>query len=39
MRMMFQGGTRDADALADRQSIGTRQIVPGFSQELNAVDE
>jgi hypothetical protein len=33
------GGTRDADALADRQSIGTRSIVPGFSQELNAVDE
>jgi hypothetical protein len=39
MSTKYQGGTRDADALADRQSIGTRSIVPGFSQKLNAVDE
>ena len=39
MRIKFEGRTRDADALAERQSIGTRLIVPGCSQELNAVDE
>ena len=30
---------KNAEALADRQSVGTMSIVPGFSQELNAVDE
>jgi hypothetical protein len=29
MRTKYQGRTRDADALADRQSIGTRSIVLG----------
>ena len=39
MRIKFEGGSRNADALAERQSIGTRSIVPECSQELNAVDE
>ena len=39
MRIKFEGGIRDADALAERQLIGTKSIVLGRSEELNAVDE